>query len=319
MKIKNSCILLVDDQVHEQKLLRICLEDLTPQIDYCQSADEALLYLEEKSPDLILLDVLMPGMNGFELCRRIRSVAKFAQVPVIFLTAMTETDQIVQGFESGAVDFIHKPFQARELLARVRTHLELKHSRVEMQRLAAELQEKNSLLEEALAKLEILATTDPLTGLANRRKMNEKLEEEQSRIKRQGDFFSLIMLDIDFFKRVNDEYGHDFGDYVLKRMCGLFAENLREQDMVSRWGGEEFLFLLPGTDLKGAKIAAEKIGSRIEAYSFQFHGMKARLTVTAGISLCEGRKSIEKVIKEADMALYQGKQNGRNQVVLYSR
>ncbi|MCD4796303.1 MAG: GGDEF domain-containing protein, partial [Candidatus Cloacimonetes bacterium] len=171
-------------------------------------------------------------------------------------------------------------------------------------------------LEEAHDKLEQIASKDPLTNLSNRRDMKEKIMYEKSRFERSEKPFVIIMSDIDFFKQVNDEYGHDCGDYVLKTISDIFLESIRKQDIVGRWGGEEFILLLPETNLKGGKIVAEKIRKKIYKTEFKYQKNKIPVRMTFGVTIIKPFQEINDCIIEADKALYDGKRNGRNRVVL---
>lgn len=167
----------------------------------------------------------------------------------------------------------------------------------------------------AEAEMEQLAITDSLTGLYNRRKMYEMIRFEQTRLRRSGKSFVLVITDIDLFKMINDRYGHDAGDSVLKEVSDLMKATLRKQDLLCRWGGEEFTLLLPETDINGASRVIEVLREVIEAHSFEYHSKQIKVTMTFGMALFDGAQSIEMVLKQADLLLYKGKENGRNCVV----
>jgi len=177
------------------------------------------------------------------------------------------------------------------------------------------LEQKNKELTEAYGKIEHLALTDTLTGIPNRRNLTNLMGKEASRSRRNGTTFSMVMCDIDFFKKVNDTYGHDTGDYVLCLVASTIQENLRRQDVVGRWGGEEFLIMLPETKMEDATGVAEKLRGAIENQEMVFGEYKFNVTMTFGVSVFESELGIEKSIKKADDALYEGKQSGRNKVV----
>ena len=260
------------------------------------------MWFQKNKPDLILLDIMMPDMDGYEVCKRLKEDSKTREIPVIFISAMSEVKDIVKGFKLGGVDYIVKPFREEEVLARVRSQLSIKKLFLE----------KNELIE----KLDSLSRIDPLTGISNRRDMMEKLENEQSRFERYGKSFSVIMCDIDHFKKVNDQYGHDFGDYVLKEVAMLLKEQIRELDKLSRWGGEEFFIVLPETNLVGAVNVAEKMRESIESYSFEFGGETLKVSMSFGVS-CHANAGVklDDLLKEADQFLYRAKNQGRNTVV----
>jgi diguanylate cyclase (GGDEF)-like protein len=176
----------------------------------------------------------------------------------------------------------------------------------------------NLELEAAYYELERIATKDPLTNLSNRRDMLEKIEAEIKRFERTQRPFTVIISDIDHFKAINDNYGHDGGDFILKHISDLVRETIRKQDIVARWGGEEFLFVLPETDIAGGKIIADKIRTKLEEFVFDFNNQKIPVTMTFGVSAYYSSEDIDDTIKRADTALYKGKETGRNKVVLYS-
>ena len=202
-------------------------------------------------------------------------------------------ESAVRGFELGAADYIRKPLNLMELLARVRTHIELKQLRL---------------------KLEKEASVDPLTSLLNRRGILQRIEYEQARHIRNATVFSIILVDVDFFKPINDNYGHDCGDLVLKTVSQRLRDHVRRLDSAARWGGDEFLILLPETQIEGAKVLAEKLRRLVEETSFVFHSNSIRLSITLGVSDCQRCPEVDQLITDADQALYRAKQSGRNQV-----
>lgn len=322
-------VLIVDDNPYNLKVLATHMEECGYEWILADSGQAALDSAAADIPDLILMDVMMPGMDGYETCEAMKATETLRDIPVIFLTAKTETQDIVRGFKAGGVDYIAKPFNSEELKARIRTHLELKQSKDALRRTNEELvaanrklneayeiiQINNAQLEEMILQVELASITDPLTGLFNRRYLLGKIEDELIREKRFQKPFSLMLSDIDHFKRVNDTYGHQCGDYVLKRISAMLRASLREQDTQARWGGEEFLAFLPETDCSGAALLAERIRAAIEQEVFAYEGHQIRMTVTIGISDYLPGKTIDTLINEADMALYEGKNSGRNRVV----
>lgn len=314
MKIDNRQIkiLLIDDTPVNLEIAGKILEKENYDIYIAESGYTALELIEETDFDLILLDIMMPEMDGFETYKKMKEYKKFNDAPVIFLTAKVDIESVVNGFELGAVDYIRKPFNGLELKARVRTHVELKKMR-------EELEEKNKSLSDAYERLEIIATTDPLTKLFNRREITKKLEEEQIRFERNNHPFSIIIADIDFFKKVNDNYGHAYGDFILKSVSHILKNTARKQDSVSRWGGEEFLLLLPETDAAGAASLAEKLRSKIANIAFDDGSFQITITLTFGINVYDRVQNMDSLISAADSALYEGKQKGRNCVVIYDK
>jgi diguanylate cyclase (GGDEF)-like protein len=308
---KKSLVLVVDDNSENLKVLGGILKNNTDyKLAFAMNGEEAVKFAHAHEPDMVLLDVMMPGMDGFEVCSLLKNDDVSKDIPVIFITAKTEPDDIVKGFSVGGVDYITKPFHETELLMRIRTHMELKNIR-------DALEDKNRELSEAYEKIEELALTDSLTGIPNRRNITSVLHKEVSRSSRNGYVFSMIMCDIDFFKKVNDNYGHDVGDYVLQRVSKILKKNLREQDVVSRWGGEEFLIMLPDTELDSAFFVAEKLRVAIKDAKMEFEEHSFGITMTFGVSEFNRQNGLEKSIKKADDALYEGKQTGRDKVVAH--
>lgn len=296
-----STILIVDDVPQNIQVIAGHLGEEFYDLVMATSGEAALKAVEEDAPDLILLDVNMPGLNGFEVCSKIKKNNKLSGIPVIFLTARVDSEDIVSGFEAGAVDYVTKPFNKSELKARVKTHLELYH-------LKEELILKNELLLKA-------SVTDPLTGLENRRGILEFLESERGRIKRGGKASGIILSDIDNFKSINDTYGHDAGDLILKNISNIMKNTIRINDHVARWGGEEFLFVLPEVSVTECRIVAEKIRAEIESYASKFNSIDIKTTITAGLSEFNIDNDIDQSIKIADKALYKGKKEGKNRVI----
>jgi len=287
-------IMIVDDTKDNISILRRFLAKFGFKITVAFNGEMALDLIPKLKPDLILLDVMMPGIDGYEVCIRLKKDAELKNIPVIFITARGETEDVVEGFEAGAVDFIMKPFRLEEVYARVKTHL---------------------TLSAALKKLTLDNETDPLTGLFNRRTFLEKLENEAMRFKRTQNPFSILFGDIDLFKKINDTYGHSAGDAVLVNISSILNTEKREIDQVARWGGEEFLVLLPETNLKGAILSGNKIRKSISAKPIIHEGQEIHVTMSFGVSEYNGETPIEKTIDLADQRLYLAKNSGRNKVV----
>jgi len=265
-----------------------------------KSGEQALKRLErEPLPDLILLDVVMPGLDGYEVCRRIKDDPRTKDIPVIFITGKGDERDEAQGFQVGAVDYITKPVNPVIGLARVNTHLELKR--------------RGDILER-------LAGLDGLTGIANRRRFDEYCEAEWNRCRRHGHPMSLVMIDIDFFKPYNDRYGHAEGDRVLKSVAGALSRATpRPGDLATRYGGEEFACVLPETDLNGARHVADRILRGVHDLAIPHTASEAadHVTVSLGIACDVPRLDGDPgaLIRAADQALYKAKEQGRNRVV----
>jgi len=287
-------IVIVDDMIENVVFLEKILQKSGFRTISAMSGEAALDLLIEYSPDLILLDIVMPGMSGFDTCARIQSNKAFIDIPVIFLSAKKDEKTIIESFIYGGIDYVVKPFNSPELLARVNTHLQLKNAKKE---------------------LHTLAFTDVLTGLYNRRKFIETLDQERARAFRYRENLSFIMIDIDHFKRINDNFGHDTGDKALKSFAEIVKSSLRETDFAGRLGGEEFGIILPQTDIKQTEIVAERIRTRIENESAsKTEGIPA-FTASFGIAqFHEDRNSSSTLTQDADKALYAAKESGRNKI-----
>ncbi len=287
-------ILIVDDMIENIVFLENILQKSGFRTISAMSGDSALDILTEHTPDLILLDIVMPGMSGFETCTRIQTNKDFIDIPVIFLSAKKDEQTIIESFIYGGIDYVVKPFNSPELLARVNTHLQLKHAKEE---------------------LHTLAFTDALTGLYNRRKFIETLDHERARAFRYGEKLSFVMIDIDHFKNINDSYGHETGDRALQKFAHILKSNLRETDFAGRLGGEEFGIILPATDLEQAGIVAERIRAAIEKGTGSEKEGIPPFTASFGIAqLKEDRNSSSLLTQEADRALYRAKETGRNRI-----
>ncbi len=307
-------IMIVDDNVQNQQYLaEICSRN---GYDFVMAKDGKQVFslMEIERPDLVLLDIMMPEMDGYEVCRQLKAGDDTKDIPVIFITAKSDTDEIVEGYKVGGVDFVTKPFNSTILEARVKTHLELKISRDGLKENIQALEALNRKLEEEKNRSEWLATRDFLTGLFNRRFMMERIKIEKSRSARHSFPMGLLMADIDGFKSFNDTYGHDCGDLVLKEVSRVMSESVRGQDSCGRWGGEEFIFLLPETDLQGTYIVGEKIRKAVENLKIEYNELTLSVSITLGAYIFDLDVDIEESIRKADDALYVGKKNGKNRV-----
>lgn len=313
---EEQSIVIVDDTPDNLRLLASMLTEHGYKVRPAPSGDRALATVRKALPDLILLDIMMPEMDGYEVCRQLKADKLTHDIPVVFLSALNEVFDKVKAFQAGGVDYIAKPFQLEEVLARVNTHLTMRAQQKVLAQQNEELIKKNALITEQAKKLKPLATKDFLTGLSNRRDFLEKAQQEENRFERTNKLFAFIMFDIDHFKNVNDTYGHECGDKVLVSVSRVFEKAIRAQDILARWGGEEFICLLPETGLDGGKHVAEKIKKTVESYGHECIDVPFSVTVTMGVSVYDGSCSIEECIRRADDALYKGKKDGRNQVVV---
>jgi diguanylate cyclase (GGDEF)-like protein len=296
-------ILIVDDTPDNLR----CLSEILAQKGYDTrtviNGRMALIAAETVPPELILLDICMPGIDGYQVCDKLKSEPRTCDIPIIFLSALDDVSDKVRAFEIGGVDYITKPFQTAEVLARVKTHLML-------YRLQLELQLANQ-------ELKRLVNLDGLTQLANRRCFNEHLEQEWRRLMRDQQPLSLILCDIDFFKQYNDTYGHPAGDDCLRQVAAVLQSCVkRPADLAARYGGEEFAIILPTTP----KLGAIELAQRIQSKVCQLQQVHATSSVSPYVTLSLGSatlvpqvdRSPHHLIAAADQALYQAKQSGRN-------
>ncbi|MDA8088605.1 MAG: diguanylate cyclase [Nitrospiraceae bacterium] len=317
-------ILIADDIPANIKMIGEMLKG-SYEVLVATNGERAIKLACECMPDLVLMDVMMPEVDGITACKRLKAVRETADIPVIFITASNEEEDIVKGFAAGGMDYITKPFNPTELHARIRTHLEIRNSRERLKKYSKELEsinnelnEKNILLGGALEQITLLARTDQLTSLWNRNYMIEKCREEEVRFKRNKRPFCFILCDIDHFKKFNDTYGHECGDNVLRTVAGVMKGSVRDGDIVSRWGGEEFLMLLPETAVPDAAGIAERMRSQIAAYAMDYSNMPLKVTMTFGVAAYDEASGIGGSIKNADLALYEGKNSGRDRVVSFN-
>lgn len=283
---------------------------------------QVLTALRSESPDLLLLDVEMPGLGGVEVCRIVKANQGqngFGFLPVILMTAR-RTNGKVEGLELGADDYLIKPFDMLELSARVKSMLRLKALQDALLEKNRQLDAMNRELEDRRLELLQLSRTDGLTGLINRRHFDEQLEIEFNRAARYGGPLSCFMMDLDHFKRINDTWGHVFGDMVLRQVAGVAKKALREVDVLARYGGEELVALLPQTPPAEARHAAERIRHGIESLDFAGASNEpsgiARCTVSIGVASYPARGvfSATGLIQAADELLFAAKKAGRNRV-----
>ncbi|ABZ83174.1 two component diguanylate cyclase [Heliomicrobium modesticaldum Ice1] len=313
-------ILIIDDAEDTRLYLQAVLASDGFEVYATASAQEALAHLQDRpSIDLILLDVIMPGIDGIELCQQIKSDAAWRDVPVIMVTALTNIEDLDRAFAAGAMDYIMKPVKKRELLARIRSALALKTEMDRRKEREEELLRVTAELEEAVRKLQNLSSLDGLTGLANRRRFDEYLASEWKRAIRNGTPISLILFDIDWFKPYNDTYGHIQGDDCLKAIASLMPKVVRRSsDLVCRYGGEEFAVILPDTSQEGALAVAESIREALSEAGIEHRQSPLdRVTVSVGVATAYPSPSSEPVtlIGYADEALYEAKRQGRNRTV----
>lgn len=292
---KRSRVLVVDDQITNIQLLNHILQEHYD-VSMARSGEQAITLCQRLKPDLLLLDIVMPDIDGFEVCRRLKSSPLTRDIPIIFVTGSDAGDDETRALAAGAVDFITKPLRAPSVLARVKTHLTLKAQ--------ADL-------------LRQMAFIDGLTGIANRRYFDDALRNEWRRARRTASSVGLVMIDIDHFKAYNDRYGHQAGDDCLKQVAQRLRDRLRRPgDLLARYGGEEFVCLLPDTDLNGAQQVAETLlrGVRQLGLGHDDENGKLKITISCGVSSASPAHDdgYELLKSAADGALYRAKNAGRD-------
>jgi len=313
MKELPISILYVEDEHVILQSVKELLEGKVRNLYLAMSAHEALELFKKHKPDVVITDIRMPGMDGLELLREVKKLKR--DTKLVILTAFGKQNYLMDAITIGVDKFILKPIEEDSYLKELQ---DLSNSiRLEKQlRLEEERRKKaQQELEEANKRLSKLARTDPLTGLSNRRDVYEKIEYEIRRFERSKEGFAIVIGDIDDFKDVNDNLGHDAGDFVLFSLAHQIRSMLRKQDVVGRWGGEEFIMMLPNTKLDGAKIITEKIRKSIEDKVMHYKGKEISITITFGIAVFDEMQPMNDCIKRADTALYEGKRKGKNCVV----
>ncbi|UUX48583.1 diguanylate cyclase [Nisaea acidiphila] len=294
-------ILVVDDAPENTMLLSLILKD-QGNVTTALSGREAIDIALATTPDLILLDIQMPDLDGYDVIQALKGEERTRNIPVIFVTGLSDEGDEEKGLELGAIDYITKPFKPAVVKARVRNHLRLRDYALQLEKLNEEL--------------ERLATTDPLTSAFNRRYFMTKLQDELKRSRRYDRSSSVLMLDIDHFKSINDTYGHDVGDIVLIEMVKVLENEIREFDTLARLGGEEFAILLPETNETSAKVSAVRLLDAVRKITIDAGGKPLNFTVSIGCSEFDGDyDTVEAVLKSADLALYEAKHSGRDRVV----
>jgi len=296
-------ILAAEDNPVFQTMLRGMLTKWGYEVIVARDGNEALLALEaENGPRLAILDWMMPGIDGVDVCRQVRSRGREPYVYILLLTARTESEDLVEGIDAGADDYLTKPFNSAELRARLRAGERILNLQMQL------LEAREALRQEA--------THDSLTGLLNRRAILGLLQLELERAMRGNLAMATLMLDLDHFKQVNDRYGHAAGDQVLREATERMTASTRRYDSVGRYGGEEFLIILPGCNGEGAAAQAERLRKAMESEPFLVGEQPIAMTCSIGIACHTGRPAcdIDMLIREADAALYAAKGQGRNRI-----
>lgn len=300
--MSGSTILVADDSPVYRKLVEQALSQDTCSVCFANSGREAIEIFQRVHPDIVITDWVMPDLTGIELCQTIRRDLNAAYTYVIILTSHAEKENVVKGLSAGANDYLTKPFHRDELLARVRVGQRL----IELQR---QIEAKNRELEE-------LALTDPLTGLPNRRAMEAWAVCQLSGAARHGFPFWVVVIDLDRFKSINDTYGHDAGDTVLKQFAEILKSNTRRSDMCGRIGGEEFLQVLTYAKESDVRLVVERMRQLLISQKFLLKGAEVRVTASFGVAGFWGKTAPEfaDLVNQADAALYRAKDLGRNRM-----
>lgn len=321
-------ILLVDDKKENILTLESLLDTPDFNIIKAESGQEALEKLLDHEIALVLLDVYMPGMDGYETAELMRSSNRTKNIPIIFITANNmENDHIFKGYDAGAVDFLTKPIEPMVLKCKVgvflelhRQKMELEYKTFELNAKVVEMEELQHQLEEKNRQLKMISNMDGLTGIHNRRFFDEMLDREWYRNMREKSTMSILMMDIDYFKPYNDTYGHAAGDDALKAVAETISRTMkRRSDTLSRYGGEEFIAILPDTEQSGAMEFAEKILASVRELNLEHStsAISSRLTISIGVSSSIPVKGDNPMtlVNRADHALYRAKEKGRDRAV----
>jgi two-component system, cell cycle response regulator len=286
-------VLIIDDDPDALEVARARLTKEELEIRCAQGGVLGLKAARDEDPDLILLDLDMPDISGFDVCRSLKADPELCMIPVLFLSGSTTPEDKIAGLDLGAVDYVTKPFDAFELRARVRAALRTKHL-------------QDMLFEHA--------HIDPLTGLPNRRALMERLQQEWARIERHGGHLSFIMTDIDNFKSINDRFGHHVGDKILQRVAVALSGQCRENDLPARFGGDEVAIIVPGENAATAVHLADRCRREIAAACVAVQQEMIAVTASFGVADSHGVSSLGALMRRADDALYRAKRSGRNQV-----
>ena len=296
--MKNK-ILIVDDIIEN---IEILVEVLKNRYELFVATDwkGVQSVLENTNIDLILLDIMIPEIDGYQICQKLKKDSKFKNIPIVFITAKVDERSIEKAYEVGGVDYITKPLKMKEVLCRVKIHLDFQNTIKE--------------LEKTKNELEKLASKDFLTNIYNRRSFENIGQKLLEKVKKYNQVLSMIIFDIDYYKEINDTYGHLIGDKILISLVNIVNKLIEEKDVFVRFGGDEFILLLPNTDLEKAKSLGNKIIELITKTEFDFENLKIKITVSMGIAEYNEDEDLNKFIDRVDKLLYKAKTNGRNRI-----
>ncbi|MEM7515503.1 MAG: diguanylate cyclase, partial [Planctomycetota bacterium] len=310
-------VMLVDDDERILRLLSHLLERDGFRVAVARSGEEAMRLNCELSPHILITDWMMPGLSGIELCREVKRREKSKDTYVIILTAREEEERVVESFDAGADDYVSKPFKPLVLLSRVRAGYRVLQLQKQVDRASEVSSQQVGELGALTRKLRSMTLTDMLTELPNRRFAMQKLDEAWRLSVRHERELSLVLLDIDHFKRINDEHGHDVGDEVLAEVGNVLKNNVREGDIVCRFGGEEFIVITTSTSENVAMQCAERLRVAMAEHSFEC--LPKPLTLSLGVAQRSVEmESVDELIKAADEAVFEAKETGRNRSVVRS-
>lgn len=301
-----SRLLIIDDSIFICESIKNILSEENIKIEFAHTGQMGIDLINNKKPDLILLDINLPDIDGYKLCKYIKSNKSMNNIPILFITSMSESESIVNAFRVGASDYINKPFCDIELKARISAHLRAKI-------MYDKIQSTNLKLTELLNENKKLAITDSLTSLYNRRYLMSHIDS----ISKNKNVCSIIIGDIDNFKRINDTFGHIVGDKVLVKTSEIIKDNAGKNAMVGRLGGEEFIIVIKDTGINEATKIAEQIRQKINEDKIDIEDKSIRYTITFGVAELDFNQDIENNIKKADERLYMGKNNGKNCVISF--
>jgi diguanylate cyclase (GGDEF)-like protein len=306
-----ATVLVVEDSPSQRDFLVSTLEQRGYDVRSAAAGIEALKLIKTEPPDVVILDVVLDGMDGYSVCRWLRLGETTRDIVVIMLTVKGEVKERVEGLHVGADDYIPKPFDVDELEARIFAALRTRSARQELRR-------RNVELEGMLTRTERLAMIDELTGVYNRRRFLDVLKREWATAKRYKHPLSLLLIDVDHFKAVNDTAGHGAGDETLKRVADIIASSIREVDVCARYGGDEFVLLLPHTPSSQAVVVADRIRTKLAIERRTWAGARANISFSVGVASSEDEAlaNLGDMIEAADRALYSAKGAGRDRVVI---
>jgi diguanylate cyclase (GGDEF)-like protein len=308
---RQRTILVIDDDPSTAQVVRKWYGKQPYEVVDAEGGESGLETADRARPDVILLDLKMPGVDGIAVARKLKSDPATRAIPILLLSACKDVGSKLEAFNAGADDYVTKPFEFQELDARIQVLLSRREMLSGLESRIADLNDHNE-------ELEKLLIVDERTGLYNLRHFQQKLREEWSRADRYGGPLSLILFDLDDFKKINDTHGHPAGDEALRQFASLVQGGARTSDVAARYGGEEFAVILPHTDGPMAARVAERIRAAVEAFEFMIGGKRLRFTVSGGIATFPSvpeMDSTDALISAADTALYEAKRLGKNRVV----